>query len=104
MKENMVKFRDACQMIGRTYVSVKHWYKWAETIPPEELPAPLPKLHVTSKRGDAYFRECDIPMLIAFRDALAENAGIMGAYNNSRRGERGRIAQERREMLDFLKL
>lgn len=103
MSQELIRIKEAATLVGRTVVSVKHWYWWAEKLTPEELPAPLPKLYRVGVRGDMYIDKAEIPVLEKFRDTIAENYGIMNDYNRHRRGEVGVIQQEREEMLNLFK-
>lgn len=103
MNDNLIKISDAAKMIGRTPLTIKHWYKWVEQVGQQNIPATLPKRERIGSRGDMYFKKEDIAMLATFRDFLALNPGIMRVYNRTRQGEAGRIRQEKEEFKNFLK-
>lgn len=101
MNDELVKISDAAKMIGRTALTIKHWYKWVELVGPSNIPVTLPKRERIGSRGDMYFYKKDIPMLATFRDFLALNPGIMRVYNRTRQGEAGKLRQEKEEFKNF---
>ena len=103
MNDNLIKISDAAKMIGRTPLTIKHWYKWVEQVGQQNIPATLPKRERIGSRGDMYFKKEDIAMLATFRDFLALNPGIMRVYNRTRQGEAGKLRQEKEEFKNFLK-
>lgn len=103
MREDLIKLSDAAKLIGRTPLTIKHWYKWVEQVGQQNIPATLPKRERFGSRGDMYFKKEDVSMLATFRDFLALNPGIMREYNRTRQGEAGRLRQEREEFKNYLK-
>ena len=104
MEQKLIKIKDAGKMIGRTALTIKHWYKWAETPVGKLCPVKLPTVIRKGVRGDMYFREEDIVYLKVFRDYLALHPGLMRTYNWARQGETGRLRQERAEFKNLLKI
>ncbi len=100
--EGLIKIKDAGKLIGRTMLTIKHWYKWAETPVGQLCPVKLPEVIRIGSRGDMYFTEEGITGLKVFRDYLALHPGLMRAYNWKRQGEVGKLHQERYEFKNLL--
>lgn len=101
--EDLIKISEAAKIIGRTSLSVKHWYKWVDSIGGHNIPVTLPEVRRIGSRGDMYFKKEDIHMLATFRDYLALNQGVMRKYNRTRQGESGKLRQEREDFKNFFK-
>jgi len=83
--------------IERTASVIKTWYQWAQLFPEkaEERP-PLPQTYsALDAKGTLFFREEDIPLLFAFRDAI--QYGDMAMINQSKWGKRGANVKQEKE-------
>lgn len=100
--EKLLRIGVVGKLIGRTPLTIKHWYAWVDTLSEDKKPpVKLPTMYRIGVRKDRYFKESDIVMLEKFRDYLLLNPGVMSYYNLGRRGERGIIAKERREFRQY---
>lgn len=81
--EVYLKIGKVAELIGRTPLTIKNWYEWAEL---HDCLGELPKMERVGKRGVRYYREDDLYKLIRFRNSI--RYGSMSEYNEQKWGDR----------------
>jgi hypothetical protein len=93
MEEKMLSATKVIQQINVSARTLDGWYKYVqdETLEkPENMPK-LPEYVQSRPRGPRYWKESDIPALLAFKDWIPKGRnGVMGRINERFWGERYR--------------
>lgn len=80
--EKYLTIGEVSKEIGRGVVTIKNWYEYKD-----EYGANLPEMFQHfDKKGTRYFKEKDIPKLIAFRDSISY--GQLAEVSRRKWGER----------------
>ena len=98
-----MRITEAARLLGRTPLTVKHWFWWVDTYRGPKVPPTLPEYERRGSRGDWYIDSKDLYMLKTFSDWLQLNRGVMAEYNRTRKGEVGKLQQERSEFRELFK-
>jgi hypothetical protein len=78
---------EVAKKITRRTQTIKNWYEYAEA-QEGKLEHPLPEVYQNlDSRSTRFFKECDIEMIIKFRDNI--QYGQLADTNRAKWGERG---------------
>ena len=86
-----LKIGEVAKKIGKSPQTIKHWYEWMSSGP--ETDKVLPKFYILDKRLTRFFKEEDLPAIIAFSESV--KYGEMSDFNVGLWGERGQLISER---------
>lgn len=85
-RKNNFRIGEVAKLINRTPQTIRMWYEWEGRVDFPQLPElPQPTIfHVDSKNQHKYWSRQDLMKMIKFRDAIADNRGIMQPWLKSR--------------------
>lgn len=81
--ENYLKIGKVAELVGRTPLTIKNWYEWAEM---NNCLEALPKMVRIGKRQIRFYKEDELYKLTRFRDSI--EYGSMSDFNETKWGDR----------------